>query len=62
LFAGEVIDLEKIVVTPYRSEATIFDVNRGIAVITREEIEASGVNYLPQPSLKTKVVSWLQNS
>jgi len=47
-FAGEVIDLEKIVVTPYRSEATIFDVNRGIAVITREEIEASGVNYLPQ--------------
>ena len=42
------VGLEKIVVTPYKTEQFISDVNKAVTVITKKDIERSNANYLPE--------------
>ena len=51
LFADEkakVVELEPIVITPWRTEEAFSDVSRNVTVITRDDIEASGAQRLPE--------------
>ncbi|MFH1846695.1 MAG: TonB-dependent receptor [Candidatus Omnitrophota bacterium] len=47
-FAETTVELEPIVVTPWRGKESISDVSRGITVITKQDIDNSGANYLPE--------------
>ena len=42
------VALKMIVITPYRAEQSISDVSRSLTVITKEDIERSSANYLPE--------------
>ncbi|MFC1508775.1 TonB-dependent receptor [Candidatus Omnitrophota bacterium] len=42
------IDLEKIIVTPFRTETSISEITKGVMVISKEEIKSSGATYLPE--------------
>ncbi len=42
------VALERIVITPYRAEHSISDVSKNVTVITKEDIELSSANYLPE--------------
>jgi len=51
LFAGEegrTVELEPIVVTPWRLEESLSDINRNVTVITEEDIKNSSAQYLPE--------------
>jgi iron complex outermembrane receptor protein len=47
-YEGEDIELEKIVITPFKIETPISDVTKGISVITEDEIKLSKDNSLPE--------------